>query len=145
VLRTRHGHVAVALASQDLTIDGRPASSGFATHSARFIVAHGDGPAAASTQPCRPARAPVPPPPPVRVRRPAAPLPPDSDSTLRERGTWRSTAVEPWNLGQGRPVTRAPREPYGPLPAVVPPPRPPVYTPTRMSVHTPPGPLSRVA
>lgn len=149
VLRTKEGRLDVAAGSQDLIVAGKPAASGFATHSARFIVAHGD---AAATSPAAPAPAPVKRP---AAAPPPAPLPADAAPPLRERGMWRSTAVVPWNLGQGKPVTRGPREPFGPLPPVTPPPRLPsstpdlratpgpaapraaVYTPVRPGVHMP--------
>lgn len=154
VLRTRDGRVDVAAGSQDLLVDGARASAGLATHTARFIVAHGDGdgphaaPAptlqVARTAPASP-RAPAPTLPAARPARAPAPTPApstrplvDGGVPLRERGLWRSTAVVPWNLGKGRPVTRAPREAFGPLPPVAPPPaRPPAYTPTRECVHMP--------
>lgn len=103
VLRATGGRFAITAPSQDLSIGGLPAASGFATHSARFLVAHGE----------------------------------PEPNGLRERGTWRTTAVVPWNLGKGVPVSRGPREPYGPLPQVAPPPRPDVYTSTRPCVRPP--------
>ncbi len=111
VLRLRDGHFAISAPSTDLSIGGLPAASGFATHSARFLVAHGEN---------------------------------DGDA-LRSRGTWRTTAVVPWNLGNGVPVTRGPRETYGLLPSVIPPPpRSDVYTSTRPCVRPPvPTPRSR--
>jgi hypothetical protein len=121
VLRTKDGRFALTAPSQDLVIAGEPATSGVATHSARFLVAHGETSA------------------PVDGREPAIPKAPESgtDLTLRARGTWRTTAVVPWTLGRGQALSRAPREPFGPLPRVTPPPpRPDVYLSTRAHVHT---------
>ena len=73
VFRARDGRFAISAPSQDLSIGGLPAASGFATHSARFLVAHGEA----------------------------------EQDDLRERGTWRSTAVVPWTLGAGTPTRRA--------------------------------------
>lgn len=147
VLRLKDGRLALSPCAQDLTVDGMPVSSGFATHSARFIVAHGDAttpaaapaPLAATLVSPQPApvtpRTPVPHRAPVRMSAPTEAS--EEISTLRDRGTWRTTAVMPWNLGNGVPVTRGPREPYGPLPKVTAPPRPPVYISTSPSVHMP--------
>jgi hypothetical protein len=73
VLRAPDGRFVISAPSQDLSIGGLPAASGFATHSARFLVAHGEG----------------------------------EHDELRERGTWRSTAVVPWTLGPGAPYRRS--------------------------------------
>jgi len=132
VLRRPDGHFALVAPARDLSIDGVPAESGVATHSPRFLVAHGEA------APCSPALSPAPrasqpPPAPVRAVSPPAarraiprppdsgvdltlrarggcPRPPDSgvDRTLRARGTWRTTAVEPWTLGHGQPAINRP-------------------------------------
>jgi len=107
VLRTRDGRYAVTQPSQDCSINDEPASCGAATHAARFLVAHGEVEPedARATRPFTLVSryvAPLPPSP-GKVAAPASELPADSDSGLRERGTWRSTAVVPWTLGDGRP------------------------------------------
>lgn len=109
VMRTKDGRFALAAPSQDLILDATPASSGVATHSARFLVARGEAT-----------------PPETQTR--TIPRPAESGVGLRERGTWHRTALMPWTLGEGHRVTRGAREPFGPLPPVVnPPPKPPVY------------------
>ncbi|MEZ4295730.1 MAG: hypothetical protein R3B70_12195 [Polyangiaceae bacterium] len=153
VLRTRDGRVAVAGATQDLVAGDEPAPCGFATHTARFIVAHGDSGEVTTSAPRHAIR---PPPPPH----------PAGDVTLRERGTWRTTAVVPWTLGAGIPRTPRPGTPApapqaaaqmytSPDPGVhtaetepPPAPRPRVYTSSGEGVHTsagepPPAPRPR--
>lgn len=122
VLRTLHGRPLVTACSQDLSIGGLPAASGFATHTARFLVAHGDtapalraepSPAAALQSGVRPvvprppgpeiaASRAIPRPSAARATAPTVPHAPDTDTALRARGEWRSTSVVPWTLGEGR-------------------------------------------
>lgn len=51
VLRTPQGRALASAASNDLSLGGLLAASGFATHTARFLVAHGERPAARGDAP----------------------------------------------------------------------------------------------
>jgi hypothetical protein len=154
VLRLRDGGFALTAASQDLSIGGLPAASGFATHSARFLVAQGEiesappqpapadavssgvRPVAVRTAPARPAPLPAPLPAP-RPHRPPVPVAAESAESLRARGEWRTTAVVPWTLGEGRRPPRLTEPEFGPLPRVLPPPvKRMEYTTANAGVHT---------
>ncbi|MBK8257660.1 MAG: hypothetical protein IPK82_33940 [Polyangiaceae bacterium] len=147
VLFTNDGRVTVTGEASDLAAGGVPCVGGFATCKARFLVARGEGapPADASPKEREAAREPNRPAAGVWMSsRPAAPVhaPPrpiapgqrraprsrasENDATLRARGMWRSTAVVPWDLGNGAktPTHTA----FGPLPRVVPPPRREAYS-----------------
>jgi len=169
VLRSSRGRPLVTACSHDLSVGGLLAASGFATHTARFLVARGEKPVqpdspaprapirASNDAPPRPSNNALPltqahasndaPPRPSnnalpltqasasndapsrasrdirasRAReaaetlpvadlssgiRPVVARPEGSDTGLRARGEWRTVALVPWTLGEGRPPPR---------------------------------------
>ncbi len=153
VLRSSQGRPLVTACSHDLCLGGLLAASGFATHTARFLVARGEKPvnpdspasragvrASNDAPPLAQARASNDAPPLAQARassdapsrasrdirasrareaaetlpvadlssgiRPVVPRPESSDTGLRARGEWRTVALVPWTLGEGRPPPR---------------------------------------
>jgi hypothetical protein len=126
VLPSRSDRFALTRPSETLERAGSPVQPGFATHSTRFLVAQGEADAAIIAS----CEIPVPPRD-TGLSLPAALTPAPSVTQIRSRGTWPSTTVVPWNLGEGSSTpARPPRRVFGPLPPVRPPPRRPAPAPS---------------